>query len=805
MNAAALKGLRILILSATYAGAIGVHLIAVWLLATSRLMSLVRAILEVNVVFIWGNLLFLCGGAFMSMLFFWAVWDLGHRLAAWLDDRIKGRPRPLLLLGTASFVDTRSAAPGLFSRATTFLFHLLLVGLILSALLAPALFGSFAAYLSLSSFHQKIGVLFFFLFLVHTYLVVRKTRPVLFSTTLALYPLFFIWVLAAPTPVALTFQVCLFLFPIQLFFHYMEYSKPEKALDDSLWFLTYYFLTLVAVTGLFSFFFVSAIRFATFFRELHPLFSLAAILFLLFRWVYPKASQRFPGYFAHRRLALNSLILVAVGLALFVALKGLTQSVLAEHYQRHEISTHALAKKEGRAFVALENFDQLNDSRECQPCHKVSYDQWSLSAHAYATKNLPFQRTARALAKKHGTELLRKCATCHEPAIAFSDDPALLIDPEYVAISEGVSCRSCHYMGRANDTNGEYALHLPRVDLAGTDPDQRARSILVAPLEHVKDVTKPIGKNSASCFPCHSLDTMRQGHKLIPYDNVTSYQGSEIAKDLTCHSCHMPRLFVDYDGYSWMDHRFFGSHTLLDRVAIEPDEEIRKRLEQFSRDQEAWLQGALDTMGFDTPIYDETVGTNRIFNYAKKHRNLKTVFEITSGKKGHFDLKLDQSSWESDGHTKILSLIFESRSRGVSHDFPSALFANLSRTWFELTIEDATGRVLHRIGSPNDLNSVLGRIEVFDDQTPILPDQSLEYTQIINRRWIKPDQPFLDSYRLKIDAKTTFPLKATYSLQHLRYTQSAYQWIMEDEHVRTSPVRMAQTIVQIPGPGDPSN
>jgi hypothetical protein len=415
--------------------------------------------------------------------------------------------------------------------------------------------------------------------------------------------------------------------------------------------------------------------------------------------------------------------------------------------------------------------EALNGSAECAPCHPVPFQQWEVSAHAYAVKNRPFQAIAKALIERHGLEFVRDCATCHEPALAFSDRLDLLVDPEYLKRSEGVSCRACHAIDWSAERNGIYRVQLPRADGVFTDVSARAKFMKLAVMEHVSDFTKPNIVSGQTCFGCHSLRAKRAGHWVVPLDNVTSFRKSSFAleKNLKCHDCHMPRIEKDDFSYSWRDHRLFGSHLLLDRMSFETQPETLAKLRKLTEANNDFLFAKLHTLDQVPAFMDETFKTYRFFNYLKGWRKVAHVKAANSGGAA-FIARLEDVALERGADGPQLAFTVRLSNPALGHDFPSSLFANLVRVWTECTLTDRGGRVLLQTSyQADDYTRQLGRIEVADDGRPILPPESLDYNRLVNLKYILPDAGYADRYRVTTPPDAQWPLQLSLQLKYRRY------------------------------------
>jgi hypothetical protein len=636
-------------------------------------------------------------------------------------------------------------------------------------------FPSARVYYYALEFHRAWGVALFFayLYVVHGF-IVRVARSRTLAWWFVLWPLFFQFASRTPAPLSILIIYNVTLLPLFLLMRLLQTVDPRRRVDALLWFFWSYPLIVTLATGLFVISDPANVRFAFVQRFWHAYYGVFLFFTALFNvFVY-----------CRRRLQLRALPVSTLLLAwLLVA----AASVLATQ-QMHRFKARALqtgyaandyrsptSPTAGPRRVALDP-RALNGSGECQRCHPVAYRQWVASAHAYAVKNKAFQTVVASLIAKHGLDAVRDCAVCHEPALAFSDRLDLLTNPQYLAQSEGVSCRACHLMQGSEPRNGIYRVQFPRADLVFSGRDARARFMMVGVLEHVSDFTKPDIAAGRTCYPCHSLEARRNGHSYDPLDNVTSFLRSSYAREkhIKCHDCHMPRIEKDKFSYSWRDHRFFGSQIYLDEVASETDPGARRQLQNFSRSNNDFLFSKLALTPLIPMFMDETLKTYKYFNYANGWRKVVTINEVNDSGVA-FVAKLEGVSLTDVDGLPTLTFGVRLTNKNLGHDFPSSLFANLVRVWIECSLTDAQDRVLRQRGCREDeFPDQLGRLEVDKKGRPISPDETKDYVRIVNQKYIQPDTGYFDQRCAPLPPDVHWPLRLSYRLKYQRYNDE--QW-----------------------------
>ena len=671
---------------------------------------------------------------------------------------------------------------GIVERVAVMIFRLLSAALIISGFWQYATLSRDWAHIHTIQLHTKIGVPAFFMFVLCTGLMARRYFSWKVTVLVVLYPFLFIWLLLAPVPMLLSLIFFnALLLPGAILFLALRETPPPRRPEIIVAGLLLYGFIFAMMTGLFSTLNPVTLRYSFYHRIFHGYLAPCALLPPLYYVIRYRTNLLRGGGGKKIVFAVAAL---AVGVAAGGVLHAMKHHRFDRIHKRNFYPSQMLATDKNLKFRNIPT-GLLSANKECEACHDVPYRQWARSTHAYAARTVTFQKIARTLMEQHGAETGRHCATCHDPEVAFSHDPWLLVDPEHVKKSEGVSCRVCHYMSVEQGKNALYGLSLPRSDLLTANPAKRTQYILNAVLEHVRDATKPIGKRGASCFPCHSLESLRKGHIKIPLNNVSSFFESKFSSQMSCHRCHMPRIEKDRGSYSWMDHHFFGIQQELPLVALQPSERELHELQRFTSDTRKWMNGALPVLNNYEAVLDETFKSYRIFNYARRARAIAETANVASGG-NHFILALEKSELKRG----VLKLSFSSINRNVSHDFPSSLFANIVDVWFELRLTDADGREVFFSGlDPDDLTHRLGRIEVDAAGRAITPADSLKYQEIINKKYLRPEKKYIDSYAIPVGKGARFPLQARYRLMYHRYNDEFIQWA-SDGKIKSVPKRI---------------
>ena len=199
-------------------------------------------------------------------------------------------------------------------------------------------------------------------------------------------------------------------------------------------------------------------------------------------------------------------------------------------------------------------------ARECAKCHEEIYDQWSVSAHAYANVSPTFHKFEQKLNDLSQGTVGYFCLRCHAPiatAMCVSREVPVWDLPEVAR--EGVTCLACHrvqYM--YGKSNGERRIepgpiHAPVFGGIGGDGVAAA----IARKAELKLKTSPDEKGAGQdihvtgiyfeqltysefCASCHQV-AVHPGIKLeVVWEQ---YRASPACKKgIQCQDCHMGRV-----------------------------------------------------------------------------------------------------------------------------------------------------------------------------------------------------------------------------------------------------------------------
>jgi hypothetical protein len=322
-------------------------------------------------------------------------------------------------------------------------------------------------------------------------------------------------------------------------------------------------------------------------------------------------------------------------------------------------------------------------SERCASCHEDIYEAWSHSMHAHAMKSpLMIAQTnqvaARVLAQQTGPDPKEVCVSCHGPIgtlLTVGNTLPLPADvlSDRALLDDGISCAVCHQWQGKSSTGG--AGLSPFLD--GLVPGRTyfgPYDDAVGNAFHKSEQSELFTKNPEQlCRNCHSVQLdkngdgkFERGTDLVLQTLFDEWEVYRQAGGASCLDCHMPivksakraaeaaSIPFDQDKEApprvMRDHAFIGVDYALD------DEKAQKRTR---KKREALLRSA---------------GTFAIPEASVKRAPASLAFDIT----------LTNS--------------------GTGHNLPGG-FAFVRQMWVEVTLEDASGKLLDssgRLENPGD-------------------------------------------------------------------------------------------------------
>ncbi len=365
----------------------------------------------------------------------------------------------------------------------------------------------------------------------------------------------------------------------------------------------------------------------------------------------------------------------------------------------------------------------------CQRCHADIVEQWSKSAHRFASFNNPFYEATindmreKALSPTKGvTEHVghfpqwegrtgniksKWCSGCHDPSVMLAGQMTETIDRRSPQAQAGLTCLACHAIDQVHNVTGNAAYNIadehedPYVFADAETGSLGAllhdTAIKAKPEAHKKQMLQPFFRTSEFCSACHkvslpeSVNDYRWFRGQNEYDN---WHDSGVALNAsrtfylppnkrTCQECHMPHEPVVHGDVAAKNgmiksHRFLAVNTAL--PYIRGDEETIQRIEAFLRDNKL----RIDVFAMNREPEEGVRETVTALD--------KTQPPLRAGEKVTFDVVV--------------------RNKDVGHTFPGGT-NDSNESWIEFTVLDAQDRVLHQSGFVGEDGYVDGAAHYF--------------------------------------------------------------------------------------------
>jgi len=371
-------------------------------------------------------------------------------------------------------------------------------------------------------------------------------------------------------------------------------------------------------------------------------------------------------------------------------------------------------------------------SQECARCHKEIYDQWSSSAHHFASfNNQWYRKSIEYMQDVVGTKPSRWCAGCHDHAVVFAgkfDVPIRqqLQTPEAQA---GLACTSCHSIVHVRSTmgQGDFTIEYPPLhDLATSDdPVLRAGHdylLRLDPGPHSRTFLKSFhtAETPQFCAACHKvhLDVPVNSYRWIRgFNEYDNWQSSGVSgegarsfyyppKPQGCADCHMPLVPASDPAAregKIHSHRFPAANTALPFV--------NRDVEQLQVTQAFLKAGAvtIDVFGLATGEAGPPPGGRAIrageprisstFAAGEESASFGAASAFVSAP-AEVVAPLDKvDAAVRRGDTARLEVVV--RTRRVGHFFPGGT-VDAFDVWVELEVVDSNGKEILHSGFTED-------------------------------------------------------------------------------------------------------
>jgi hypothetical protein len=208
--------------------------------------------------------------------------------------------------------------------------------------------------------------------------------------------------------------------------------------------------------------------------------------------------------------------------------------------------------------------DVLARVDDCATCHAEIAEQWSASAHGFASFDNPWYRFAvDRFRERAGHEPSRFCGGCHDIALLSVGGLDRHVAPGDPLARIGVSCLLCHGTGHTTvDGNGSFVASMAPIPIpTAEDPESLPR--------HIARLATTDTVQNDLCVTCHRGflgPETSSPHFLVGMDDASDWERSawagtgieryDPAPRRGCIDCHMRQGGA-------VSHRFPGAHTLM--------------------------------------------------------------------------------------------------------------------------------------------------------------------------------------------------------------------------------------------------
>lgn len=354
----------------------------------------------------------------------------------------------------------------------------------------------------------------------------------------------------------------------------------------------------------------------------------------------------------------------------------------------------------------------------CERCHMDIVEQWSKSAHRFASFNNPFYEASindmrkNALSptdgvSKHsghfpqwadrtGKIKSKWCSGCHDPSVMLAGQMTEEIDRRSPQAQAGLTCLACHAIDQIHNQtgNGNYNIAdehedpylFPDAQTGSWEALVHDTAIKAKPEAHKKQMLQPIFRTSEFCATCHkvslpqAVNDYRWFRGQNEYDN---WHDSGVAHNAArtfylppakrvCQDCHMPpeeAVLGDFAAKNGKvrSHRFLAVNTAL--PFVRGDSETIARIEKFLREDRLRIDVFALVRGSESDSRQTTFALD------------KARPTLLAGEKVTFDVVV--------------------RNKDVGHTFPGGT-NDSNEGWIEFTLLDAQDRVIAQSGSVGD-------------------------------------------------------------------------------------------------------
>lgn len=408
--------------------------------------------------------------------------------------------------------------------------------------------------------------------------------------------------------------------------------------------------------------------------------------------------------------------------------------------------------------------DQYPSAQSCAQCHPTHYDEWRVSAHAYAAVSPMFQRFEQAMQELTRGTVGSFCVRCHAPVATQLDVPRhLSILDAPTVIREGITCVACHRVNEAYWlTNGDRRIEPGNAFApiySSTDGQGVHRAIADAKELKLKRSPQETGpgqpmhghgffaqlSKSDFCAPCHQVAVDPGiGLEIV---HAQFRAGPAHARGVTCQDCHMGAVPGKAEGYEldycaiinekpWgeprkhSNHSFWGPNYSIAHPGIFPHNKDANRytprqwLEFDYRagwGTESFEQNVSDSMKFPPPwdTKDDRIDGRKVIDAnLKKLQEKRAIAATTLSAGGLVEGPFFKQSQPRTGQPLAFQYKITNQSDG--HNFPTGSLGAQPQLWLNVVLIGPDGRRLWETGYL-DSNGDLADMNSYDVATGHVP------------------------------------------------------------------------------------
>lgn len=440
----------------------------------------------------------------------------------------------------------------------------------------------------------------------------------------------------------------------------------------------------------------------------------------------------------------------------------------------------------------------IAQSDKCGTCHTDIYQQWQQSAHRLAAADPAYVKNINLLEKNKGIASTRYCEGCHAPVALLTGQltPGAKHGgtPGTTAFNEGVSCLTCHRMGKINNTEGVASYHYVAVE---NSPLLNAKNqfgqhlanflVLASPRKHTTIFSNRITTSPESCATCHAqfMDkdmnnwgwVKMQDEYTAWLESPFSHHGDDLFADSqskNCQDCHMPLMpsqdpAVGKDGMI-KSHNFAAANTVT-ALAFGYDEQLAAVYE--------FLQSNRMRVTIEKPRNNPLINQNTTTDVSSTtHREAPMHF---------------YGGQEATLNVAIANI-------GVGHNFPGGT-TDIQEAWLHLEAIDAEGKTIYETGRSDSAEGAIAvykTIAVNREGKPVWKHDLFNMVGDTYKNYIAAGETDIVTATFHVPKTAKSPITFHASLRYRKFNQQYANWVFDDKPPEIPAIEMARDTISIP-------